>query len=118
MIYPIEAADGPQLAEAIGIKYPGNAKRPCCYCYVNGVQNPGDSNTDYVPCNMHIRQPKLHGHLQDEIVDTLLARGDWGKRMGILLTLCLLSLLYSTNLVIRYCTREYPITTTNASFST
>jgi hypothetical protein len=65
---------------------------------------------------MHIRQPKLRGHLRDEIMDTILAGGDWGKRMGILLILSP-SLLHSINLVIRYRTREYPITTTNASFS-
>jgi len=42
------SGDGPASADAIGLVTPGNAKRPCHHCYIQGVQG-SKSKTYYVP---------------------------------------------------------------------
>jgi hypothetical protein len=41
--------DGPALADVIGFKRPGNAKRPCRFCTIEAKRAGGASKTHYVP---------------------------------------------------------------------
>ena len=39
--------DGPAIAEAIGMKTPGNAKVPCRFCYITATKSTTTSHTHY-----------------------------------------------------------------------
>jgi hypothetical protein len=60
--------DGPALADAIGMKRPGNAFRPCRTCEIKAERGDGKSKTYYVPhTNYDFGNPSLRSNLREII---------------------------------------------------
>lgn len=65
--YFLLSADGPASVSALGTKTPGNAKRPCPYCQIQGDNN-RTGNYYYIPhTDAEIEQLDLRGDIRNDI---------------------------------------------------
>jgi hypothetical protein len=77
--------DGPALADAIGMKRPGNALRPCRTCEIKAERGGAKSKTYYVPhTNYDFSSPPLRSDLRDiiKLVDEADSE-EYRKRTGV-----------------------------------
>lgn len=81
----IVTGDGPALAEAIGMKKPGNAYRPCRTCMIEAEHCNGPNKTYYVPhTGYDFTNPPIRIELREDIQLIERTRSDdYRRRFGI-----------------------------------
>ena len=80
----IVTGDGPAAAEAIGMKSPGNAYRPCRMCTITGVHRTDVRQSPYyVPhSNYPFESPPIRTNLRDDIETVEIANDDESRKLS------------------------------------